>query len=171
MSIKGEKGQGGNFIPVDANGDSLPAWVRLLLWSYTLVIILSGLYLTLFNPGNLLGEGKNFDWGWFNFQTYPGQSNAVQFLGTFIAAMGVMLSLSERRLTGNVPRLLSVFAIAGASVVMTGQVLQSIEENPLLLVVIAVLLIYVAPIWILVGAWIVAKWAYSWVKPRIRFGC
>lgn len=157
-------------MPADDNGNGLPAWVRFALWSYTGLVILSGLYLTLFNPGNLLGGGETSTWEWFNFQTYPGQSTIVQFVGTFIAAMGVMLSLSERRPTGDIPRIVSGFAIVGASVVMTGQLLQSVEENPLAMLVIGVLLIYVAPIWILVGAWIVAKWAYAWVKSRIRFG-
>ena len=171
MSIKGEKGQGGNLIPVDDKGNGLPTWVRIAIWFYTGVVILSGLYLALFNPNNLLGEGEIFTWGWFNFQTYPGQPTIVQFVGTFIAAMGVMLSLSERRPTGGVPRIVSGFAIVGAAVVMTGQLLQSVGENPLALIIIGVLLSYVAPIWILVGAWIVAKWAYSWLKSRIRFGC
>lgn len=158
-------------MPANDNGSQLPALVRYGLWIYTVVIVLSVLYLVLSNPGNFLGEGNTYIlWG-FRFQTYPGQSTIVGFLGTFIVAMGVMVSLIERRLTGSVHPFVSIPAMAGAIVIMTGQVIQGIEEGSLILVVVGLLLALVVPFWIPVAVWVGTKRAYSLLKSRVRSDC
>lgn len=156
-------------MPVDDNGNWLPAGARFVLWFYTSAIVLLMLYLVFANPGNALGEGITHIVLGFRFQTYPGQSTIMGFLGTFIVAMGVMVSLIERRLTGAVHPYVAFPAMAGAVVIMASQVIQGIEEESLILNVVAPLLALVAPIWILVVAGIVIKRAYSriksWIKP------
>ncbi len=162
MSIKGEKGQGGNLIPVDEKGSNLTP-LHIFAWLFTAVIVLSVVYYVLVDPYNDLGEGKPLGaLGRFGLQTYPGQSDALQFLGTFIGAMGVIMTLIERRATGYVPRLISIPAFAGLLVVMLGQMIPLIDhDNSFLLAVVGIPLIYVALIWLVVFGWGVAKRAYA----------
>ena len=157
-------------MPDDGNGDWLPKLVRFWPWFYTVAIVLMVLYWVLDNPGNAFGDGRNINLGWFRFQIYPGQSTALQLLGTFIAAMGVMASLVERRLTGYVPLALSIPAMFGAGVVMVGLVIQGISENYLILFVLGLLLVFLIPIWILVAALAGLKRAYSWLRSRRKPG-
>lgn len=173
MSIKGEKGQGGNLIPVDEKGSNLPTPLRIVAWILTVVFVLAVVCYVLINPNDEIGVGEPFGaLGRFELQTYPGQSDVLQFLGTFIGAMGVIMTLIERRATGYVPLLISIPAFAGLMVVMIGQVVQITEhENPLLLTVIGALLIYVAVIWLAVIGGSVAKRAYAWLKSCIESGC
>ena len=158
MSIKGEKGQGGNLIPVDDKGSNLTP-LHIFAWILTAVIILGVVYYVLIDPYNDLGAVEPLGaLGRFGLQTYPGQSEAVQFLGTFIGAMGVIMTLIERRATGYVPLIISIPAFAGLVVVMLGQMIPLIKhENSFLLAVIGILLTYVALIWLVVFGWGVAK--------------
>ena len=150
------------------NGDWLPKPLRLFLWISTSVVVLLLLGLVLFNPGNALGSDRIVTFGWF--QTYPGQSSALQLLGTFIAAMGAMASLIERRLTGKVPLALSIPAIAGAGAVITGLAVQDIPDSYLASAVLGALWVSVAPIWILAAAWAVKTWFSEWLKSRRKPG-
>ncbi len=45
-------------MPDGGNGDWLPKGVLIGLWFYTGGIVLTLLYLVLFNPGNVLGESQ-----------------------------------------------------------------------------------------------------------------
>ena len=143
---------------------------RLGLWLYTGAVVLILLYMVLDNPGNAFGNGRNINLGWLQFQIYPGQATALQLFGTFIAAMGVMVSLVERRLTNYVPLVLSIPAMFGAVVVMVGLVIQGIAENYLILFVLGLLLVCLIPIWIMVAALAGLKRAYAWLKSRIKSG-
>ena len=158
-------------MPADDKGNKLTP-LHIFAWILTAVIVLSVVYYVLIDPYNDLGEGEPLGaLGMFGLQTYPGQSDALQFFGTFIGAMGVIMTLIERRATGYVPRLISIPAFAGLVVVMLGQMIPIIKhENSFLLAVIGILLIYIALIWLVVFGWGVAKRAYAWIKPRIRFG-
>ena len=157
-------------MPDDGNGDQKPKLAHFMPWFYTVVVILMVIYWALVNPDNVFGNGRNINLAWFQFQIYPGQATALQLLGTFIAAMGVMVSLVERRLTNYVPLALSIPAMFGAVVVMVGLVIQGIEENYLILFVLGLLLVCLIPIWIMVAALAGLKRAYSWLKSRTKSG-
>lgn len=143
------------------NGDWLPKPVRLVVWFYIGAVLLSALGLVLFNPGNVFGESEAIIVGWF--QKYPGQSNALQILGTFIVTMGVMPYLFERRLNGSVPRAVRSTALAGAWVVMAGLAIQDIPESYLAPAVLGALSVSVVPVLILSAAW-------AWLKSRRKSG-
>ena len=133
---------------------------RFGLWIYTGTIVLAVLYIVLFNPGDTFGDVQTTTSGWL--QTYPGQSAALQLLGTFIAAIGAMGSLVERRLTDKVPIFISIPGMAGAWVVMAGLAIQDVTESSVAPAVLGVLLFYIAPAWILSMAW---AWLKSCCKP------
>ena len=155
-------------MPDDGNGGRKPKLVRFWPWYYTIVIVLIVLYVVLVNPGDIFGDGQGVSLGWF--QIYPGQSTALQLLGTFIAAVGIMASLIERRLTGKVPLALSIPAMAGAWVVMAGLAIQDIPESYVAPAVLGALLVFIATIWMLAAAWAGLKWFYSWLKSRRKPG-
>ena len=155
-------------MPDNGNGDWLPKRVSIFLWVSTGIVVLLLLGMVLFNPGNALGGGQIITFGWF--QTYPGQSTALQLLGTFIAAMGAMASLIERRLADKVPILLSIPAMAGAGVVIAGLAVQDIPDSYLASAVLGALLVYVAPVWIPAAAWAVIKRGSLWLKSRRKSG-
>ena len=144
-------------MPDNGNGDWLPKPVRLVVWLYIGTVVLAALGLVLFNPGNVFGESEAVIVGWF--QKYPGQSTALQIMGTFIVTMGVMPYLFERRLTGNVPRIVRGTALAGAWVVMAGLAIQDIPESYLAPAVLGALSASVVPVLTLSAAW-------AWLKSR-----
>lgn len=121
--------------------------LNIIGWADTIAIVSVVLWWILYNPGNSFGESEAA--GVFAFQTYKGQLTALQFTGTFIAVIGVVTSLELRRL----PDAIKVTGIAGALVVMLSQVMQIIQENFLLLAVVAVLVIYVGLVWLLMRGW------------------
>lgn len=94
----------------DGNGGQKPKLANFMRWFYTVVIVVAGLGLVLFNPNNIvynpddaLEEAEVGSIGWF--PTYPGQSAALQILGTFIAAVGAVAPLLDiLRRTGSVTR-------------------------------------------------------------------
>ena len=150
------------------NGDWLPKGVLIGLWFYTGGIVLTLLYLVLFNPGNVLGESQAIILG--RIVKYPGQSTALQLLGTFVVTMGIMPYLLERRLSSALPRIVRITALSGASITMAGLVIQDLPENYLALAVLGALLVYVAPIWIVAAAWPRLKRVYAWLKSRRKSG-
>lgn len=133
-------------------------------WLYTIILVAFSLYWIVYNPDQVFGVSKTATLVWFTFQTYPGQSSALQFTGTFIVAMGVIATLTRRRGTDYV----ALSATAGAIVIMAGQAVQITQENPLVLTIVFVLVVYVIFTWLLIGAWLGAMQAYSWLKRRIR---
>ena len=152
------------------NGGQTPKLVRFWPWFYTIAIVVIVLSVVLFNPGNTFRDGQVIPLGWLRFQIYPGQSTALQLMGTFIAAIGVMASLIERRLTGKVPPALSIPAMVGALVVMIGLAIQDLPENYVAPAVLGALLVFIATIWLLAAAWAGLKWFYSWLKSRRKSG-
>lgn len=148
-------------MPDDGNVDWFPKPALIGLWSYTGFIILALLYLVLFNPDSALGESQAIIFGWF--RKYPGQSTALQLLGAFIVTIGIMPYLLERRLSRSLPHIVRITALAGASVTMTGLVIQDIPENYVAMVVLGALVFYVAPFWILAATW-------AWLKSRRKSG-
>ena len=130
---------------------------RFGLWLYTGAFVLILLYMALVNPDDALGESQTITWLGFPFSTYPGQSALLQFLGTFIVAMGVMPSLFN----SSIPRFVPITATVGSAVVMIGQAIESIEEASLLPdmapamvpAFLFVIVFYVAPVWIVVALW------------------
>lgn len=155
-------------MPADGNGDWLPKPALLGLWFYTGCIVLAMLYLALFNPGNTFGESQVIILGWL--QKYPGQSTALQLLGTFVVTMGIMPYLLERRLIGSLPIVVRITALAGASVTMAGLVIQDIPDSYLAPIVLGALAVSVVPVWILAAAWPRLKRVYSWLKSRRKPG-
>ena len=155
---------------IGKNRNWLTKALRLGVWLYTGLVALAVLGLALFNPGNVFGESEIITLGWLRFPTYAGQSTALQLLGTFIASMGIMVSLIERRLTGNVPLALSIPAMVGALVVMAGLAIQDLPENYVAPAVLGALWVSVAPIWILAAAWAMLKRGYAWLKARRKSG-
>lgn len=169
----------------DNNGSRLSEAVRFWRWFYTIVIGLLGLYVVLVNPDNIVynpdsapEEAQVRTFG--GFQAYPGQSAALQIVGTFIAAVGAAAPLIDIRIQrpGSVPLGVLIAAVIGPSLVIAGQVIQGIEDNPLVLVVLGVMSIFVILTWILataVGATIKWVWpwlkrVYSWLKSRLKSG-
>ena len=172
-------------MPDDGNGDQSPKLVHFLPWFYTIVIGLIGLYVVLFNPNNIvynqddeIGEAQVRTFG--RFQTYPGQSAALQIMGTFIAAVGAVAHLLDIRIrrTGSIPTGVLIAAVIGPMLVVTGQVIQGLADNPLALVVLGVMCGCATLIWILAGAvgaaikWVYPwlKRVYSWLKSRLKSG-
>ena len=135
-------------------------------WLYTGVIVVAVLVIVLVNPGNALGESRTIACLGFCFPTYPGQSALLQFLGTFIVAISVMPSLFN----SSIPRSVPITATVGSAVVMTGQVIQGIDEISLVPAFLAVIVVYVVPVWILVAGrvWISRAWAL--LKSRRKSG-
>lgn len=113
----------------DNNGDRLTKALRFWPWYYTIVIGMIGLYVVLFNPDNIvynpddaLEESEVGSLGWF--PTYPGQSAALQILGTFIAALGGVAPLIDiLRRTGSVPLGVLTAAVVGPTLIIAGQVI------------------------------------------------
>lgn len=157
-------------MPDNGNGDWLPKPVRIVGWLWIVVIVLMMLYLVLFNPGNTFGESELIPWLGFWFPIYPGQPAALQFLGTFIAAMGAMMHLTERRLTGFLRILALLLILFGALVMMAGQALQGIREQSSVPTILFVLLTYFVLIWFLVAASVGINRLYSWLKSRRQSG-
>lgn len=172
-------------MPAEGNGDQTHKPARFMPWFYTVVIVLAGLYLVLCNPENIvynpddaIEEAEVRTLGWF--QTYPGQSIALQILGTFIAAMGALAHLLDIRLRGNgsVPIGVAIAAVIGPMLIIFGQIIQGIEDNPLVLVVLGGMWVSFILTWILAtAARAVIKWVcpwlkrvYSWLKSRIKSG-
>ena len=159
-------------MPADGNGDQKPKLANFWPWFYTVIIVLFGLYVVLSNPDNIVynpddapDEAEVSTFGWF--QSYPGQSAALQILGTFIAAVGVVAHLLDMRIrgTGSVPLGVSIAAVVGPTLIIGGQVIQGMKDNPLVLVVLGVMSVSVILTWILaaaVGA--VIKWVCPWLK-------
>ena len=139
---------------------------RFGLWFYTGVIVLILLYMVLVNPGGALGKSQTITWLGVSFSTYPGQSAILQFLGTFIVSMSVMPSLFN----SSIPRSVPITATVGSAVVMTGQVIQGIDEIPLVPAFLAVIVVYVVPVWILVAGWAWISRAWAWLKSRRKSG-
>lgn len=171
-------------MPADGNSDQEPKLPNFLPWFYTVVIVLFGLYLVVanpddivYNPGNINEETEVRTEG---IWTYPGQSAALQILGTFIAAMGALAPLIDMRIrgTGSVPLGVLVAAVIGPTLVIAGQVIQGMNDNPLVLVVLGVMWVSVILIWILAAAvgavkrwiWPWLKRVYLWLKSRLLSG-
>ena len=135
-------------------------------WLYTGTIVVAVLVIVLVNPGDALGESQTSACLGFCFPTYQGQSALLQFLGTFIVAISVMPSLFN----SSIPRFVPITATVGSAVVMTGQVIQGIDEISLVPAFLAVIVVYVVPVWILVAGrgWIRRAWAL--LKSRIKSG-
>lgn len=159
-------------MPDDGKGSQKPKLASFMPWFYTVVIVLGGLYLVLWNPENIVYNPDNVPeeaaartLGWF--PTYPGQSAALQIVGTFIAAVGAVAHLLDMRIRGNVSIPLGVLtaAVIGPILIIVGQVIQGVKDNPLVLVVLVVMSAFVILTWIL--AWVggvVIKWVYPWLK-------
>lgn len=169
-------------MPDDGNGDQKPKLANFLPWFYTVVIVLFGLYVVLSNPDNIVynpvEEAEVRASGWF--QPYPGQSAALQILGTFIAAMGALAPLIDMRIrgTGSVPLGVLIAAVVGPTLVISGQVIQGMNDNPLVLVVLGVMSVSVMLTWVLAAAvsavkrWVCPwlKRVYLWLKSRLKSG-
>ena len=172
-------------MPDGGNGGQTPKLAHFMPWFYTVVIVVAGLCLVLFNPDNIvynpddaIEEAEVRTLGWF--QIYPGQSIALQILGTFIAAMGALAHLLDIRLRGNgsVPLGVAIAAVIGPMLIIFGQIIQGIEDNPLVLVVLGGMWVSFILTWILATAALaVIKWVYpwlkrvySWLKSRIKSG-
>jgi len=160
-------------MPDDGNGDQKPNQLRVWGWLWAVAVALIMLGLVVINPGNAFGESRPITWLGFQFSTYPGQPAALQFLGTFIAAISAMMHLTERRLTGILWFLASSLVLLGALVIMVGQALQGIHEGSSVPAILVVLLIYFVLIWLLVAALIGIgrlypriNRLYSWLKSR-----
>ena len=156
-------------MPADGNGDQKPNQLRVWGWLWAIVLALSMLYLVVANPGNAFGESEIVTWLGFRFPTYPGQPAALQFLGTFIAAISAMMHLTERRLTGILGFLASSLVLFGALVIMAGQGLQGIHEESSVPDILVVLLIYFVLIWLLVATLVGVSRLYSWIKSLLKF--
>lgn len=145
-----------------AGGIRMPDAGRIWGWAYIAFIIALSIYLILYNPGNLFGESKPFSEGVFALQTYKGQLTALQFTGTFIVVIGIVTTMSIRQF----PDVTKVTGLAGASVVMLSQVMQIIQENFLLLAIVAVLVIYISLFWLIGWGWNGLRRIYSRTKSR-----
>ena len=169
----------------DGNGGQKPKPANFMRWFYTVVIVVAGLCLVLFNPDNIvynpddaLEEVDVGSLGWF--PTYPGQSAALQILGTFIAAVGAVVPLLDTRIRGivSIPLGVLIAAVIGPILIIAGQVIQGMKDNPLVLVVVVAMSAFVILIWILAAAVdAVRKWGfpwlqrvYSWLKSRFKSG-
>ena len=159
----------------DGNGDRKPKLANFMRWFYTVIIVVAGLGLVLFNPNNIvynpddaLEEAEVGSIGWF--PTYPGQSAALQILGTFIAAVGAVAPLLDiLRRTGSVPVGVLAAAVIGPTLIIAGQVIQGMKDNPLVLVVLGVMSAFVILTWILAWVWDFAiKWGWPWLKSRFK---
>lgn len=160
------------------NRNRLIKVLRLGVWLYIGAVVLAALGLVLFNPGNVFGESEAVIAG--VFPTYPGQSAALQILGTFIAAVGAVAHLLDIRFRGNgsVPLGVAIAAVIGPMLIISGQIIQGMKDNPLVLVVLGVMSVSVILIWILAAvALAVIKWVYpwlkrvySWLKSRLKSG-
>lgn len=154
-------------MPADDNGKKAGG-IRMLdagrigRWAYIGVIIALSIYLILYNPGNLFGESKPFGQGVFALQTYQGQLTALQFTGTFIVFIGIVTTMSIRQF----PDVTKVTGFAGALVIMLSQVMQIIQENFLLLAIVAVLVIYIGLFWLIRWGWNGLKRVCSRIKSR-----
>ena len=177
-------------MPDDGNCDQKSKLANFLPWFYTVVIVLFGLYVVLSNPDNIvynpdnpipdntIEEAEARQIG--GFQTYPGQSAALQILGTFIAAMGALAPLIDMRIRGtsSVPLGVLIAAVVGPTLVISGQVIQGMNDNPLVLVVIGVMSVSVMLTWVLAAAvgavkrwvWPWLKRVYLWLKSRLKSG-
>lgn len=173
-------------MPADGNSDQEPKLPNFLPWFYTVVIVLFGLYVVLSNPDNIVYNPdpdnaiEETEVRTFGRLTYPGQSAALQILGTFIAAMGALVHLLDMRIrgTGSVPLGVSIAAVVGPTLVIGGQVIQGMNDNPLVLVVLGVMWVSVILIWVLAAAvgavkrwvWPWLKRVYLWLKSRLKSG-
>ena len=164
-------------MPDDGNGNDnqTPNQLRVWGWGWAIAVALIMLVLVVANPGEAFGEREITTWLGFQFPTYPGQSAALQLLGTLIAAIGTMMHLTERRRAGSfhIPALILV--LVGALVIMAGQALQGIREGFSVPVILVVLLTYFALIGLLVTALIGISQLYpkinrlySWLKSHLK---
>ena len=162
-------------MPDNGNGNQTPNLLRVWGWFWAVVVALIMTGLVAFNPDNAFGESECTTWLGFRFSTYPGQPAALQFLGTFIAAISTMMHLAERRRAGSLQIPTLSLALVGALIIMAGQVLQGIREEFSLPDIVVVLLIYCVLIWLLVAALIGISRLYprinrlySWLKSRFK---
>ena len=157
---------------MSADGGRKPKLANFMRWFYTVIIVVAGLCLVLFNPDNIvynpddaLEEAEVGSIGWF--PTYPGQSAALQILGTFIAAVGAVVPLLDTRIRGavSIPLGVLIAAVIGPTLIIAGQVIQGMKDNPLVLVVLVAMSAFVILTWIL--AWVgdfAIKWVWPWLK-------
>lgn len=155
-------------MPADGNGDQSPKLLRVWGWLWAVAVALIMLGLVGANPGNAFGESEIITWLGFRFPTYPGQPAALQFLGTFIAAISAMMHLTERQLTGLLRFLASSLVLCGAVVIMAGQALQGIHDESAVPAILVVLLTYFVLIGLLVSALGGINRLYSWIMSRLK---
>ena len=170
-------------MPDDGIGGRPSELANFMPWFYTIVIGLIGLYVVLCNPNNIVynpddapEESQVRTFG--RFQTYPGQSAALQILGTFIAAVGAVAHLLDIRIrrTGSIPTGVLIAAVIGPILIIVGQLIQGLADNPLALVVLGVMCGFATLVWILAGVrFVLIKWVYpclkrvySWLKSRLK---
>ena len=151
-------------MPDNGNGNQTTNLLRVWGWFWAVVVALIMTGLVAFNPDNAFGESECTSWLGFRFSTYPGQPAALQFLGTFIAAISAMMHLIERRRAGSFQIPTLILALVGALVIMAGQVLQGIREGFSVPAISVVLLTYSVLIWLLVTALIGVNRLYPWIN-------
>lgn len=155
--LAGKKRARGQNPPNDNGVSQTGIWPWISTWAIIVIFI----YTTLVNPGGLLGESRTVNLFVFELPTYKGQGTVLQFIGTFIVALGLVTRLSSRREINKV----TTSGIIGGIGIMVGLLMQTIQENPLLALVLILMLFYISffwiLLWILLGVLYGIKWSYS----------
>lgn len=145
----------------NSNGSrTLLPWTA-IPWVYTIGVIALSVWAVLSNPNMLFGESESaIGLALVELPIYPGQVTALQLLGTFAIALGLLSRMNERQHINRV----SISAIGGALLIMAGLLLQQLQENPLLLVGLIGMAFYIILIWGIAAA---AQAAYLlWQKAK-----